>query len=217
MKPANPRNFLLVDDHQVVLAGLKSLIQLDFPVAKFYSAQNGLQAIDVLKHHTIDILMTDVSMPEMDGYELIPILTKVHPELKIIIVTQFSGEAMTRFFLQHGVRAVISKSDTDSLGFVIKTVWEKGHYWTQDVIEKLPLFISDTSKLPLTAQNRMLISLIAEGKSSKVIAEILDLTENTVNSYRQTLLKQTHTRNTDELVAFAYENGLIQFKDFRQK
>jgi len=210
MKPSQPKNFLLVDDHLVVTKGLAALLKLDFLQANFYTAANGKEALEELALHSIDILILDVSMPVMDGYEAIVIIRKNYPDLKIIILTQFEGEYLIRYFLLGNLGAVLLKKNTENLSHVVRQVWEIGYYASGDLIKKLEKILpTPEHKITLSPQNRILVKLISEGKSSKVIAEIMHLTENTVNSYRQLLLKQTGCKNTDELVAFAFKNALV--------
>lgn len=149
-------------------------------------------------------------MPVMDGYEAIVFIRKNYPELKIIILTQFEGEHLIRYFLQCNVGAVLLKKNTENLTHVVRQVWETGYYASGDLIKKLEkILMTPEHKITLSPQNRILVKLISEGKSSKAIADIMHLTDNTVNSYRQLLLKQTACKNTDDLVAFAFKNGLL--------
>lgn len=210
MKPAQPKYFLLVDDHPVVTTGLKALLRLDFPQAVFYTAANGKEALEILAQHTVDILTLDVSMPGMDGYEAFPLIRKNYPDVRIILLTQYSGEALIQHFIQLKVCAILLKQNTSELVQTIQTVWDTGHYVSEAVRKSLEhSYHAREASLPLASRARDLIKHIAQGKSSKEIASLMGLSEHTVNSYRQDLLRQTHTKNTDELIAFAFLNGLL--------
>jgi len=149
-------------------------------------------------------------MPVMDGYQTFPIIKKDHPETKIIVLTMLTDENVVHHSLQLGAKAMMIKSGKDDVKHVVKSVWENGYYFSNEIKEIITKKIVNGSvNLPLKNNERQLIKLIANGNSSKEIAEIMCLSENTVNSYRQNLLKSTRTRNTDELVAFAFHVGLL--------
>lgn len=210
MKPAQPKHFLLVDDHPIVTAGLQRWLGLDFPQAIFYTATNGNVALEILAKHPIDILTLDVSMPEMDGYEAFPLIKKSYPDVRIILLTQYNDKPLIQHFIQQKANAILFKRSTTELAPAIRTVWDSGHYISNDVRKSLEHpYDSWGASLPLSVRARTLIKHIAAGKLSKEIASLMGLSENTVNSYRQDLLRQTQTKNTDELISFAYKNGLL--------
>lgn len=210
MKPAHPKHFLLVDDHPVVTAGLQRWLSLDFPQAIFYTATNGKAALEILEQQPIDILTLDVSMPEMDGYEAFPLIKKNYPGVRIILLTQYNDNPLIRHFIQQKANAILFKRSTTELVPAIRAVWDTGYYLSDDVRKSLENKYSDWGVcLPLSPRSNELIKHIAMGNSSKEIASLMSLSENTVNSYRQNLLKQTQTKNTDELISFAFKNGLL--------
>lgn len=210
MKPAQPKHFLLVDDHPIVTAGLQRWLGLDFPQAIFYTATNGNVALEILAKHPIDILTLDVSMPEMDGYEAFPLIKKSYPDVRIILLTQYNDKPLIQHFIQLKASAILFKRNTTELAQAIQAVWDTGHYISDEVRRSLEYpYDAWGASLPLTERARNLIKHIAAGESSREIAGVMGLTENTVNSYRQDLLKQTQTKNTDELIAFTFKNGLL--------
>lgn len=207
---ANPKHFLLVDDHPLVRMGIKSLLSVDFPEADFYTATNGKDALEILEQRSIDILTLDISMQGMDGYEAFPIIHKKYPNTRIIILTQYSGEPLIQHFIQLKARAILFKRNPAELTQAIKTVWETGYYLSGEVHKSLEnSYLDSGASLPLKERARDLIQHIAAGRSSKEIANLTNLSENTINSYRQDLLRLTRTKNTDELIAFAFTNGLL--------
>ncbi|TXI70051.1 MAG: response regulator transcription factor [Cyclobacteriaceae bacterium] len=209
-KTSDPKRILLVDDHPVVLAGLFSILKPHFPSSLFFFARNGVEALEILRLNAVDIMIMDVSMPEMDGYDLIKAVTRQFPILRIIVIAQSRADAMIKFFLQYRVSAILLKSRSDTIGTTVQEVWKLGYSASSEHVGDLARSIRSESKVPLTPQSRTLIKLIAEGKASKLIADEMNLSENTVNSYRQKLLRQTRTKNTVELVAFAFKNGLLE-------
>jgi DNA-binding NarL/FixJ family response regulator len=118
---------------------------------------------------------------------------------------------MILHFLQQGVNSILFKGETDDICEVVEQVWATGKWLPRSVLELAEgqLYEKSFHKLPLGENERNIIKHISEGKSSKEIAALLHLGENTINSYRQSLLKKTGTKNTDELVRYAFNSGLI--------
>ncbi|MBX2964727.1 MAG: response regulator transcription factor [Cyclobacteriaceae bacterium] len=203
MKPLQPKHILLVDDHVLFTKALKKLLALDLPETNFYTAANGKEALDMLAQHPVDVLVLDISMPEMNGYDACIATRKNYPDTRIIILTQHNTEFLTPHFMKQGAGSVLQKN-TDELVEAIQSVWETGRYISNKMRSDLEkIYDQDEVSLPLTKQARELISHISQGKSSKEIATLMCLSENTI------MLKQTHTRNTDELVSFAFKIGLL--------
>jgi DNA-binding NarL/FixJ family response regulator len=146
----------------------------------------------------------------MDGYETFPRIRKNYPVTRIVLLTQHSGEALIQHFIKLKVNAILLKRNTNELAQAIRAVWNTGHCISDEVRESLEhTYHAWEASLPLARRARELIKRIADGKSSKEIASLMSLGENTINSYRQDMLRQTHTKNTDELIAFAFTNGLV--------
>jgi DNA-binding NarL/FixJ family response regulator len=206
-----PSSFLLADDHPIVAVGLKEVLEQEFTTAKFYTARTGQEALAVLAQHSIDILFLDVSMPTLDAYGAFPAIKKQYPATKVIIYTQFVAKDMILHFLHQGVNSILFKGETDDICEVVEQVWATGKWLPRSVLELAEgqLYEKSFHKLPLGENERNIIKHISEGKSSKEIAALLHLGENTINSYRQSLLKKTGTKNTDELIRYAFNSGLI--------
>ncbi len=211
MKPTLS-SFLLVDDHPLLIRGLTEVLKKHFQDALFYAAQNGNEALQLLSQSPVDIVLLDVAMPEMDGYTVFPQIKKKYPTTKIILLTQYGGRALNLHFLQQGVDGIFFKGENEDIESAINTVWAGGRWFPPTVEALMPSLMGEkkeTGKLPLSDRDRMLLRYIGLGKSSKEISSLMNLGENTINSYRQLLLRQTGTRNTDELIAYTQKNGLI--------
>ncbi len=203
------KKFLIIDDHEVVLVGVRELLLQDFPDATIRTARSGTEAFEVLNNCSIEIVFLDVTLPVMNGYDIFPAIQKQYPEIKVILLTLNTGEGLVQHFMQQGVAGMLFKSNTDELTQAVNQVWAGGVYFSKEVKEVLDRSYQKRTRLPLSPRESELIELISKGRSSKQIADIMCLSENTINSYRQQLLKQTLTKNTDELIAFAYHNGLL--------
>lgn len=210
---ALPKCFLIIDDHPVLADAMEIMLKKLFKEAEVYTALNGLEGLNRLENHLIDIVLLDVNMPHMDGYQTFQLIKKAYADLKVILLTQHGGKEMKQHFIKNGINGIVFKGEKWDLEEVIMGVWKSGYWFPPHIKELLgEQFISQHGgerKLPLSNRDRQLIRLLSEGKSTKQISSEMNLAENTINSYRQLLLKQTNTKNSEELVAFAYNNGLL--------
>lgn len=210
MRQTEPKTFLIVDDHKLIVTGITQLIKLDFPRAIIYTALHGQEALEKLKEVPIDITFLDISMPVMDGYQTFSLIKKNYPETRVILLTLLTHESIVHHFMQLGVRAILLKQNTQELATAIRSVWETSIYLPEDIRKIMEKNLSiEPGKIPISSRYRSIIRFISEGKSSKEMASLLFLSKNTINSYRQELLRVTRTKNTDELVAYAFQTGLL--------
>ncbi|MFM8911379.1 MAG: response regulator [Flammeovirgaceae bacterium] len=209
----HPKNFLIVDDHPVLADALAMHLKGRFPKAAVHTALNGLEGLDRLENNAIDIVLLDVNMPQMDGYQTFYLIKKKYPQLKVILLTQHGGKEMKEHFVKNGINGIVFKGEKWDIAEIVSTVWAGSNWFSPQMKELLgEQFINQQAgerKLPLSNRDRLLIRLLSKGKSTKEISSEMNLAENTINSYRQLLLKQTGAKNSEELVAFAYTNGLL--------
>ena len=209
-----PKGILIIDDLPVLADSLAMVLKNRFPQTEFYTALNGLEGLDRIENKKIDLVLLDVNMPEMDGYQTFHLIKKNYPDLKVILLTQHGGREMKEHFIKNGINGIILKGEKQNLEEVIMAVWKNGLWFPPHIKELLgEQFINHhvgERKLPLSSRDRQLIRYLGEGKSTKEISSLMNLAENTINSYRQMLLKQTGTKNSEELIKFAVDNGLLR-------
>lgn len=204
-------SILLVDDQQLFREGLALILKQHYPEVTITQAGSGPEAFEILKTNRIDLVLLDIGMPEMNGMEVVPLLTKEYPDLVILVVTQYNGEAMIKHLLRMGIHGFIFKSSaSEEIRQAIKTVMEGRQYIPLNLqpsfLKKMAL--TDTPAV-LKKREAEILLLLKMGRSSKEIAERLNLKENTINSYREEMLQKTKTKNVAELIAYAYENGML--------
>lgn len=204
-------SILLVDDQQLFREGLALILKQHYPEVTITQAGSGPEAFEILKSNRIDLVLLDIGMPEMNGMEVVPLLTKEYPDLVILVVTQYNGEAMIKHLLRMGIHGFIFKSSaSEEIREAIKTVMEGRQYIPLNLqpsfLKKMAL--TDTPAV-LKKREAEILLLLKMGRSSKEIAERLNLKENTINSYREEMLQKTKTKNVAELIAYAYENGML--------
>ncbi len=200
---------LLVDDHRILLEGVKSLIQHPFEVKA--TAASGREALELLKNQEFDVLVTDYEMPELTGLELVKAARVAQPDLKIIVLSMHDDPSLVKELLRTGVLGYILKKDThknltDALAKVIE-----GKRFLSDEIAELLINTSEEEedRGVLTTREEEILKLITKEFSSRQIAEILFISERTVETHRKNILKKTGATNLVGLVKYAYANKLM--------
>ncbi|MBL7861056.1 MAG: response regulator transcription factor [Cyclobacteriaceae bacterium] len=203
---------LVVDDHVMTCDGIAALVEKQCPV-KSYTAYGAERALEILKQTRIQVAMIDARMPGISGVELMHRLKKESPSLKLIGMTSFDEDETILDLLRTGIPGIILKRNTT--GAEIKTCLEAvlagKSYYTAEIWNRFNQGGYDLLKEKIRFSKREfdLLLLLAQGYSTKQAAEVLKLSENTVEDYRKQMLKKSNTKNTTELVAFVLSNGLL--------
>lgn len=202
-------NALIVDDQPLVRQGLMLVLKQHFPDVRLYEAGNGEDALRALMLYKIKIVLLDIGLPGISGVEVAEVILKEYPNVKVLIVTQYNGEAMIKNLLRSGVHSFFFKnSAAHEISEAVGTVLDGKHY----IPEALKYALIPTTHIPSIAFSKreaQILLLLKMGRSSKEISERLHLTEYTINSYREDMLKKTKTGNVAQLISYAYENGLL--------
>lgn len=205
---------LLADDHTLLRKSLKTLLQAAQPKWVLREAGNGKEAIELINEFHIDVVLLDLRMPVMNGIEAARIIKKKYPQTKIIILTQYEEQSLILHFIKLGVNGFLLKNcELDELADAIKQVYYEGHYFNtllKQAIEKaVGTSLDKNVKFIFTKNEYKLICYLCEGHNTKEIAQKMQLTEYTVDSYRKKLLRVTNTHNIAELVAFVHRTGIV--------
>lgn len=202
---------LVVDDHEMVCDAVARMVQSE--AIQAYTAYTVEQALSICKAYDISIAIIDARIPPDSGTELIKILRKKFPLLKIIGVTSFVEEATMIEFLQAGVVGFLPKDTLrqTQMQACLEQVLKGNTYFSNEVIalrEKLMTSI----KLPSTHLSKReleICQLTSKGWQSKEVAVKLGIAKSTVDFYKKQLLEKTNTKNGTELVNFLFRNGLL--------
>lgn len=201
---------LVVDDHPMVLEGMRSMLaEIDF-VAIAGLAQNAYQAMELIKVHMPDIVITDISMPEISGIELTAKIRKEHPVVKVIAMSTFNERSYISQMVQQGASGYLLKSASkEEIEAAILTVTAGKLYMSLD-LELSRQDQQEIKKMPvLTSREKEVLLLIAEGFTNAQIAEKLFVSPYTVDSHRKNLLTKFEVNNTAGLIKLAVRNGLV--------
>jgi DNA-binding NarL/FixJ family response regulator len=214
---AQPIRIVLVDDHALVRQGFRRILEDDPGIHVLGEAGNGLEAITLAKKLDPDVVVMDMSMPEMNGLHASIELLKQRPGTRILILSMYSDEQYVRNALDAGVKGYILKNaiDTD-LTRAVRAVANGEQYLSPELSGVLIRAIQsgsfEQSNDPydkLTQREKQILQLIAHGKSNKEIAVLLDLSVNTVAVHRANLMSTLGVHKTAELVLFAVKKGLV--------
>lgn len=201
---------LVADDHPMVLEGMRSMLAEIGFVAIAGLAQNAYQAMELVKAHMPDIVITDINMPEISGIELTAKIRKEFPGVKVIAMSTFNERSYISQMVQQGASGYLLKSASkEEIEAAILTVIAGKLYMSID-LELSKQDQQELKKLPvLTSREQEVLLLIAEGFTNAQIAEKLFVSPYTVDSHRKNLLTKFEVNNTAGLIKLAVKNGLV--------
>lgn len=209
----------LVDDHELLLRGLATIIesQADFSVVK--TCQSGAELLNIISQNlTIDLLVLDINLPDFDSEELLLKIRKVAPQLPIIYLTILRGSRMFHKLRKHSFQGYLLKDTSyDILFDAIRTVADGGCYYSDDIDLNFSKdesihessYINKSSAVVLSNREREILKLICEEYSSSQIAEKLFVSVSTVDTHRQNMMIKLGVSNTVGLVKYAFTYHLV--------
>lgn len=209
-KPSELMRILLVDDHAILLDGVKSLLENDGRKVEF-QAHTAEEALSILKKNSVDLMITDFNMPGMDGLSLIHAVKKMDSNIKVIVLSMHDEVHLVKEILKAGVNGYILKKDTRTeLLKAVSEVEDGNIFLSKDINKMLIVNLQnpDEGRL-LTDREREIVKLIAKEYTNKQIAEGLFISERTVETHRKNIFKKTGTNSLVGLIKFAYANNLI--------
>jgi DNA-binding NarL/FixJ family response regulator len=210
---------LLAEDHILVRQGFRRILEDDPGIIVVGEARTGLEAIEQCKEVKPDVVVMDLSMPELGGLEATAEILKADPQIKIVILSMYSNEAYVRKAFELGAKGYILKNAIEvDLTRAVMALAEGQAYFSPGVshivLESMKAgTFQGTSQDPyekLTLREKEVLQLIAQGKSNKEIATLLNISVNTVAVHRARVMETLNLHRTAELVLFAVKKGLIQ-------
>ncbi|MCE7996723.1 MAG: response regulator transcription factor [Roseivirga sp.] len=202
---------LLVDDHSILLDGLKKLIEEDDMLSVVDAVGNVPDAIRAIDKHKPELVITDYNLGDDDGLSLVQKTRRLFPDMKFIVLSMHDEAHLVKEILKEGVNGYVLKKDTkEELLEAIYAVRGGKMYMSTEINAMLvkSLYEPDEGKL-LTSREREILKLIAQEYSNKMIAEELFISERTVETHRKNIFRKTKTGSLVGLIKFAYANNLI--------
>src|SRR5579883_3228133 len=216
-----PYNVLLVDDHKLMRDGVKTILErvADFKVMA--EAENGTDAVHACKKLRPDIVLMDIGLPGMNGIEATEEILRHCPGTRVVILSMYDDENSVVSAIRSGARAfVLKKASSNDLLDALRTVAKGGSYLSSQVSDRLLKRIQkgDLEAKPapsvlecLSPRELQVLRLVAEGKTSKEVAVMLDLGLQTVRGYRKTMMKKLGVSNVAGLTQIALAAGVTRF------
>ncbi len=202
---------VLIDDHEIVSDGVDQILQSRGDVEVVKKFNNGSAAINWFATNKADVLITDLSLPDVFGLDIVRKVRHLHPDLKIIVLSMHDEPHIVREVLKSGINAYVLKNDSHrELHKAIEQVCEGKLYLSSDINKMLvdSLHVPGEHKL-LSSREREILKLIAKEFTNEQIAEELFISRRTVETHRKNIFKKTNTNTLVGLIKFAYANNLI--------
>lgn len=201
----------IVDDHAVVVEGIYSLLQKEKDLEMAGYANNAANCLSYFTTHTADVILMDISLPDMDGVDLCKIIKKKYPGIMVLALSTFNQGTYIRKMMESGASGYLLKNAAkQEIIEAIKTVIKGKNYLSFDAGQALRSDAAQQNAIPpLTKREKEVLIHIAEGLTNAQIAEKLFISIDTVESHRKNLHAKLNVKNTAMLVRFAMENGLL--------
>jgi two-component system, NarL family, response regulator NreC len=209
---------LLADDHGIVRRGLKSLIENETDARVIGEAADGLEALRLCDEHKPDVLIVDIGMPKLNGLDVAARVQKQERPPRVVILSMHADESYIMRALAAGARAYLLKEATDEdLVPALRAVAAGKPFFSplvagvlvEDYVRQLQARGLTDSYHLLTDREREVLQLLAEGRSNKEVATLLDLGLSTIETHRANLMQKLNLHNTAEIVLYAVRKGII--------
>jgi two-component system, NarL family, response regulator NreC len=209
---------LLADDHGIVRRGLRSLLESEPGLSIVAEAADGLEALRLCEEHAPDTLIVDIGMPKMNGIEVASRVQKLPQPPRVIILSMHADESYILRALAAGARAYLLKDATDEdLLPAVRSVAAGKPFFSgavtavlvEDYMRRLQARGLTDSYHLLTDREKEVLQLLAEGRSNKEVASLLDLGLSTVETHRANMMVKLNLHNTAEIVLYAVRKGII--------
>ena len=220
MTTPKPYRVLVVDDHAVVRSGLRTLLESQPGVEVCCEAATGLEALEFVKKGKPDLVLLDLTMPEMNGLEAARLIREESPETEVLVLSMHFSEEIARDVLRSGARGYVLKSDANpELLTAIQRVRQGKTFFTARPASSMAeSFMQGTGGAqegllpgtPLTQREVEIMQLLAAGKSNKEVAATIGVSTRTVESHRNHIMHKMSFTSFSDLVRFAIRNNLVE-------
>ena len=214
-----PLRILVVDDHAVVRRGVRSLLESHQGWEVCGEATTGRDAVEQSRQLRPDVVVMDLSLPELNGLDATRQILKDGPGIEVLVLTMHHSEELARDVLRAGARGYIMKSDADeNLIAAVDTLRQHKPFLTSavtgfvldDFIRRGDGAQADLSPAGVTPREREIIQLVAEGRSNKETAWTLGISVKTVEAHRANIMRKLQLRTVSDLVRYAIRNKIVQ-------
>jgi len=207
---------IIVDDHLMVRTGLSLILKDNDKLSVIAEAVDGDDFLHLLNNHSPDVVLMDINMPKMNGFEATKAAILRRPDLKIIALSMHDDEEYIESMMQAGAKGFLLKTvKADKLYKAIEMVMAGENFFSQDVMKvltkKLYSKTIEGEQIIINPREKEVLILLCNGLSTQEIAEKLNISPRTVESHRAHLLEKTNSKNTISLVLYALKYKLFTF------
>ncbi|MGI8599283.1 MAG: response regulator [Chitinophagaceae bacterium] len=208
----------IADDHHLFRTGVRTSLSSRKDIQMVGEAENGMQLLNLLKHIKPDVILLDIQMPIMDGLTTLPEIKKLYPDVKVVMLSMHNDHSVITRMMEIGANSYLTKdSDSELIYQAIKTCYEE-EFFFNDLTNKALLTGLRQKKVPeheitevnLTDKEITVLKLMCEEKSTKEIADIVDISPRTVEAIRDKLKSKTGAKSMAGLVMYAVKTGLVE-------
>jgi DNA-binding NarL/FixJ family response regulator len=217
MPNINDLRILIADDHDIVRRGLNELLSSRRGYVVCVEARTGREAVDMAAEHRPDIVIMDITMPDLNGLEATRQIRKLLPKTEVLVLSLHYTDQLVRDIVEAGARAYVLKADASAeVVTALEALAVRRPFFTSRAGKVLiDGFCNPSAKtLPahksLTPREREIVQLLAEGKSSKEVGVFLNLSVKTVETHRSNIMRKLEIHSTSELVRYAVKNNIIE-------
>lgn len=213
-----PIKVAIADDHALFRAGVRTALSVKKDVELIAEADNGMQLLNLLRHIEPDVILLDIQMPIMDGITTLPEIRKMYPHIKVIILSMHNDHSMISKLMEIGANSYLTKnSDSETIYQAIKTCFEQEFFFNELTNKALltglrtkRVEIASPDEAQLTEKEIKILKLMCEEKTTKEIADIVDISPRTVEAIRDKLKFKTGAKSMAGLVMYAVKHGILE-------
>jgi DNA-binding NarL/FixJ family response regulator len=214
-----PIKVAIADDHALFRSGVKAALSSKKDVQLIAEADNGMQLLNLLKHIEPDVILLDIQMPIMDGIATLPEIRKLYPEVKVIILSMHDDSSVISRMMEIGANSYLTKnSDSESIYQAIVTCYNQEFFFNDLTNKALLTGLRTKRTVEQTTQQDVSLSdkevtvlrLMCEEKSTKEIADIVDLSPRTVEAIRDKIKSKIGAKSMAGLILYAVKNGIVE-------
>lgn len=215
-----PMQILIADDHSVVRRGLRAVLESHKNWRVCAEAANGIEAVELTKSCKPDTVVMDITMSELNGVEATRRIRKISPQTEVLILSMHDSELLLRQGLEAGARGYMLKDDADkNLLAAVETISKRQRYFSPKIAQAIHqgrIRLSENSEGDakswdrLTPREREIMQLLAEGKSNKETAAVLNISAKTVETHRSHIMLKLDLHSVADLVHYAIRNHIVK-------
>lgn len=208
---------LLVDNHTLVRAGIRAILENIQGIQVVAEASDGSEALQLIADSQADVVLMDIAMPQMNGLEAAACVVKEFPHVKVIMLSMHTNEEYVVQALRNGaISYVLKDADVSELELAIRSSFQGETYLSPAVSQcriDLQTVAQSSTQVELTSRQREILQLIAQGRTTKEIAQLLFISVKTVETHRMQLMKRLNIYDVAGLVRYAIRMGLVILND----